>query len=201
MVVLGLLARHGPLTSYEMKQHVAESVGSFWSFPHSQLYAEPQRLAAAGLVGVEVEQGGRRRRTYSILPPGAAALEDWISQPSGDPTEIRDLGLLKLFFASPDRGESLAALARARLEFHNETLRTFEGYHASMTPPEPESHGSPVPPNPEESGAGGPASISPPLMVLECGLTVHRAMAAFWESVLRRAEHPDFAEHPEQSAG
>ena len=46
-LVLGLTVRHGPVTSYELKQRVQESLGNFWSFPHSQLYAEPERLALA----------------------------------------------------------------------------------------------------------------------------------------------------------
>ncbi len=195
MVVLGLLARHGPLTSYEMKRHVAESVGSFWSFPHSQLYAEPQRLADAGLVAVEVEKGGRRRRTYSVLPAGRQALEGWITEPSGDPTEIRDLGLLKLFFAAPDRTGSLGDLARARLRFHTDTLRTFEGYRAALSPPpdgdrtaaRPDSTAGPSRPA-DEQGADQEVPLSAPLMVLECGLAVHRTMAEFWESVIERTD-------------
>ena len=68
---------------YDMKQFVARSIGYFWSFPHSQLYAEPVRLAAAGLLTEEVEQGGRKRRTYRLARTGRKALERWLAEPDG----------------------------------------------------------------------------------------------------------------------
>ncbi len=70
-VVLGFAARESPVTSYDLKQMVASSVGYFWPFPHSQLYAEPARLASAGLLDEEVEDHGRRRRLYRITPSRA----------------------------------------------------------------------------------------------------------------------------------
>jgi len=48
----------GPSTPYDLKRFVQLSVGNFWPFPHTQLYAEPARLAEAGLL----EETGRRRR-------------------------------------------------------------------------------------------------------------------------------------------
>ena len=47
-VVLGLVARAGEATPYDLKQIVAATIGGFFSIPHSQLYAEPERLAGAG---------------------------------------------------------------------------------------------------------------------------------------------------------
>ena len=61
-IVLGLLeAADGEATPYDLKQAVAASVGNFWSIPHSQLYAEPERLARAGYLTEERETHGRRR--------------------------------------------------------------------------------------------------------------------------------------------
>ena len=48
-LVLGLLAREGPSTPYDLEQHVRATLGNFWSFPHTLLYSEPPRLAALGL--------------------------------------------------------------------------------------------------------------------------------------------------------
>ena len=44
-LVLGLVAREGPSTPYDLKRHVAATIGHFWSFPHALLYKEPPRLA------------------------------------------------------------------------------------------------------------------------------------------------------------
>ena len=51
----------GPCTPYDLKARVAGSVGNFWSVPHSQLYAEPDRLVTRGLVDMTQEESGRRR--------------------------------------------------------------------------------------------------------------------------------------------
>ena len=49
-LVLGLLAREGPSTPYDLEQHVKATLGNFWSFPHTLLYSEPPRLGTLGLV-------------------------------------------------------------------------------------------------------------------------------------------------------
>ncbi|HEV2781712.1 MAG TPA: PadR family transcriptional regulator [Actinophytocola sp.] len=116
-VVLGMLC-HGPATSYDLKQRIAYTIGNFWAFAHSQLYDEPMRLVADGLVTESVEQGGRRKRTYSITRAGRKALRDWLATPTREQTEVRDLGLLKLFFAAFGEREDLIQLARDRYESH-----------------------------------------------------------------------------------
>ena len=72
--VLGLLAREGPSTPYDLERHVAATLGNFWSFPHTRLYTEPTRLAALNLVTETRETDGRRRRVFAITPAGAAAV-------------------------------------------------------------------------------------------------------------------------------
>jgi PadR family transcriptional regulator AphA len=116
-VVLGMLC-HGPATSYDLKQRIGYTIGNFWAFAHSQIYDEPARLLSDGLVSEIVEQGGRRKRTYSITRAGRKALRDWLATPTVEQTEVRDLGLLKLFFASFGDRENLLQLARDRHESH-----------------------------------------------------------------------------------
>src|SRR4029453_18567908 len=87
-LVLGLLAREGPSTPYELEQHVRATLGNFWSFPHTLLYSEPPRLAALGLATETREAGGRRRRVFEITPAGVDALTDWLDQPSDAPAEL-----------------------------------------------------------------------------------------------------------------
>lgn len=117
-VVLGCLALAGPATPYGVKQTVAGSIGYFWSFPHSQLYSEPERLARAGLVTEQREDSGRRRRTYAITDAGLAALKAWVMTPTDELPQIRDIGMLKLYFGSMADGEQLAELARVRTDAH-----------------------------------------------------------------------------------
>ncbi len=69
-VVLGSIALRGSSTSCDLKRFAELTLGHFWSFAHSQLYAEPDRLARAGLLSEDREQDGRRRCTYTITPVG-----------------------------------------------------------------------------------------------------------------------------------
>ena len=124
-VVLGLLS-FGPATSYELKSRVAGTIGYFWAFAHSQLYDEPARLAADGLVTESVEDSGRRRRTYAITPAGEQALRDWLATSTRDQTEVRDLGLLKLFFGSRATPEDLLRLAHDQHSAHRDMAEEYE---------------------------------------------------------------------------
>lgn len=156
-IVLGLIGLFGPGTSYDLKRWADESVGYFWTFPRSQLYAEPQRLAALGLLREEQEAGGRRRRVYSLTESGRAALRDWLQRPAGFP-ELRDLGLLKLFFRAQGRPADVTRLAAEQLSLHQARLAEYERLCSS-----------------------GEASARQPLGM---GLLYERASIAFWQEVL-----------------
>jgi DNA-binding PadR family transcriptional regulator len=124
-LVLGLLAREGPSTPYDLERHVQATVGNFWSFPHTLLYSEPPRLAALGLVTETPETHGRRRRVFAITPAGMEALSAWLDRPSGAPTEIRDPGLLQLFFADLASDEARLLLAERQLAIHQARLAAY----------------------------------------------------------------------------
>ena len=80
-------------------------------FPHTQLHAEPARLAQAGLLEETREETGRRRRHYTITTAGSRRLAEWLSDPVRSPTEYRDLGLLKFFFSELAQPGDVFALA------------------------------------------------------------------------------------------
>jgi DNA-binding PadR family transcriptional regulator len=160
-LVLGAVARRGPSTPYELKQMVADTVGNFWSFPHSQLYSEPQRLAERGLLSEQREEGGRRRRVFSITDAGLTALRQWLATPTPELTEIRDVALLKLFFGGLGEVEDVAALARSQQRAHEDKLAVYQRL-ASRPPPARDEHG---------------------LATLRLGLAYERAAAEFWRSI------------------
>lgn len=125
-LVLGLLAREGPSTPYQLKRHVASTIGHFWSFPHALLYKEPARLAHLGLLTEEREMVGRRRRLFTITDPGREALRIWLSHPARHPTELRDLALLQLFFADLESTAATLAIADEQLARHRLQLAGYE---------------------------------------------------------------------------
>ncbi len=126
-LVLGLLAREGPSTPYDLKRHVAATIGHFWSFPHALLYKEPARLVELGLLTEERELGGRRRRLFSITEPGRRALQSWLGRPARHPTELRDLGLLQLFFADLESSTVRLAIADEQVALHTAQLAAYDG--------------------------------------------------------------------------
>lgn len=125
-LVLGLLAREGPSTPYDLKRHVAATLGHFWSFPHALLYAEPPRLVNMGLATEDREHHGRRRRTFTITPEGADAVREWLGRPSLESTELRDPGLLQLYFADLGSSDTPRIIAREQLALHRATLGIYE---------------------------------------------------------------------------
>ena len=125
-LVLGLLAREGPSTPYDLERHVKATLGNFWSFPHTLLYSEPPRLAVRGFVTETRENDGRRRRVFTITSAGTSALSAWLDRPSGAPTELRDLGLLQLFFADLASPESRLRLAEQQLAIHRAKLLSYQ---------------------------------------------------------------------------
>jgi DNA-binding PadR family transcriptional regulator len=155
IIVLGLLEL-GEATPYELKVRVAASVGNFWSVPHSALYAEPERLAKAGLAEERRERGGRRRRVFSITDAGRRALAEWRAEPTSDPAELRDPALLKLFF-----GADPARMAAAQLPLHRERLARYEDISALD----------------DGSGPRGP------FLALEAGIRHEHEWIAFWEEL------------------
>lgn len=126
-IVLGLIEAAGSSTPYELKSLVAASVGNFWSVPHSQLYAEPARLAAAGYLAEDREDGGRRRRTFSLTAAGRAALDAWRAEPTAELPELRDPALLKLFF-----GADPATVAPLQLAGHEAQLATYRALYREL---------------------------------------------------------------------
>jgi len=126
-VVLGLLSRDGPSTAYELKSAVGRGIAHFWPFPHSQIYAETERLARMGLLAEEREHGGRRRRVYRIAAPGQAALRGWLADPGASEVQYRSLALLKLFFGQfASSADDVARLAAAQVDAYREMLSIYE---------------------------------------------------------------------------
>ncbi len=133
-LVLGLVGHLGAPTSYDLKKAVAETIGGFWSVPHSQLYAEPARLSALGLLHEEQEPAGRRRRTFTLTDTGRAELDAWLARPSDEGTELRDLSLLKLYFGAQAGEGAVRRVAERAAAVHR---RRLAGYEALVSSPPP----------------------------------------------------------------
>jgi PadR family transcriptional regulator, regulatory protein AphA len=157
-IVLGLLEAAAPheVTPYDLKQMMAVSIDNFWSTPHAQVYREPERLATGGYVRERREDAGRRRRFYAISDRGRAALSAWRAEAPDDLPELRDAGVLKLFF-----GADPEVVAEHQIAVHRAKLAEYEALRAQIL------------------------DIVPPgqLRALDVGIAHERAMMAIWAEI------------------
>ena len=184
-LVLGLIAREGPSTPYDLKRHVTATIGHFWTFPHALLYKEPARLTQLGLLTEEREAGGRRRRLFMTTVAGRQALRAWLARPAGQPTELRDLGLLQLFFADLEPATT-GAIAEEQLALHRAQLAVYEAGRTA----EPKGLRTTTPTVEHWRG-----------VTLRMGLLYERAAVEFWAAVAAREPTPASAKTRGRSKG
>ena len=157
-IVLGLLSWAEKATPYELKQ-MAAPLSDLWSVQHTQLYGEPARLAKAGYLTEQQEPTGRRRKTYALTKKGREALAEWLNGPTSAFTELRDPGLLKLYF-----GADPQAVAVEQAELHRRKLSEYEAFVAHGRPEEAEG----------------------PWLALQAGLAHEREWVRYWEKLEKR---------------
>lgn len=160
VVVLGLVRAAGSATPYDLKAGVAGSLGYFWEFPHSQLYAAPDKLVQRGLLRVEQEDGGRRRKSYSTTSDGEAALTSWLADPPTELPEYRIPALLGIFFGADER-----AIAERMVPLHRERLAEYERIMAAA----------------DAAPADAPQG---PRKALRAGMLAERAWLEYYEELL-----------------
>jgi PadR family transcriptional regulator, regulatory protein AphA len=132
-VILGALHLR-PRSGYEIKGLVDHSTRFFWAASYGQIYPELRRLEERGLIqGASEPRGGRRRRVYRLKPAGRRALREWLLAPELT-YEVRDEGLLKLFFASAlDDDEALELVRETRMQ-KEAVLERLRGVERGLPP-------------------------------------------------------------------
>jgi PadR family transcriptional regulator AphA len=128
-VVLGMV-RLGARSGYEIKQTVEQSIRFFWTISQVQIYPSLVQLEQAGLITGRADPRGKRpRRLYEITGAGETVLEQWLRRAEPMPFELRDIGMVKLFFADVlDRRDALELLnaVRGRSQERVAALRDIE---------------------------------------------------------------------------
>jgi PadR family transcriptional regulator, regulatory protein AphA len=162
-VILGAVST-GPRSGYEIKQLVDKSTRFFWAASYGQIYPELRRLEELGLLsGSSEPRGGRRRRVYRVTAEGRRALAEWLASDEFV-YEVRDEGLLRLFFADAlDTDEAVALVRRVRAD-KQAVLDRLRGIEAGLPP-----------------GARGSRTL-----VLEYGIDMHRWMVDWLADAERR---------------
>ena len=111
-LMLGMV-RLGATSGYAIKQAVDRSTRFFAPISLAQVYPELARLDRGGLLTRhENPRGAVARSAYELTPDGEDALIAWLRSPRHAPTEFRDEGLLRLFFADALNAEDQLELVR-----------------------------------------------------------------------------------------
>lgn len=131
-VILGMVRRE-PRSGYEIKAMVDRTTRFFWAASYGQIYPELKKLSEAGLVvGIDSPTGGRRRTVYEITADGEEELKAWLRQPP-ETFEMREEGLLKLFFAGALPREEAVEILRAMRAHREAVLAQFRAMHAEKS--------------------------------------------------------------------
>jgi PadR family transcriptional regulator, regulatory protein AphA len=135
--ILGLLAVR-PFSAYELAQQIHRGLRYMQPASERNLYAEPKRLTAAGLVRMRREQVGRRSRTiYEITPAGRDALRRQLATPPAPP-QLEFEALQRLIFADQGSKQDLLAALDTTSEqvqqLLEDGLQQTRGYQADGGP-------------------------------------------------------------------
>ena len=123
-VVLSVLSLR-PHSTYDITRQMRLTMHYMWPRAESNVYAEPQRLVAAGLATSSIEWNGQRRRTmYSITEAGRAALGGWLAAASAR-QRYECEALVKVLFAENGSREDLLASIRDLGRDATESLEHF----------------------------------------------------------------------------
>jgi PadR family transcriptional regulator, regulatory protein AphA len=135
-VILGMVSREAR-SGYEIKAAVDGSTRFFWAASYGQIYPELKRLSEAGLVeGADAPRGERKRTVYAITDAGMEALTEWLRQPP-QTAEMREEGLLKLFFSGVLPPENATATLRAMREQRRELAERLRGMESEAAEKDP----------------------------------------------------------------
>lgn len=125
-VVLGMIAT-GRRSGYAMSRTAKEATRHFWAASDGQIYPQLKKLSDDGYIAGEREsQGGRERVVYSLTKKGREALDDWLNSGAKAHYELRDEGLLRLFFAEELSVEQLRAQIDAMRHRHRRAFEHLE---------------------------------------------------------------------------
>ncbi len=124
-VILGML-KLGVRTGYDIKKAIDVSTKFFWSASYGQIYPELKRLRESGLVRARSQPRGKVKRTeYTLTKAGERALHEWLTDTESSMYELRDEGLLRLFFGDLVTTDDVLANLRARREVLELVLTRF----------------------------------------------------------------------------
>jgi PadR family transcriptional regulator AphA len=123
--LLGLLSL-GPMSGYDIRQLIPQSIGHFWSESYGQIYPGLKWLAAAGLAAKKTERkkGSPDRHVYSLTAEGRERLRTWLKLPVAEVVPRNEL-LLKLFFGEQVSTSVSREHVQTYLALHQQKMQVY----------------------------------------------------------------------------
>lgn len=130
--ILGLL-HHEPLSGYDIRKRIENSIGYFWDAGYGQIYPSLRKMADEGLVTAETEKNEGRpdRKVYALTKKGEDALRKWLEEPAAR-EHVRYEILLKLFFGGLVPAERNIETIQDFQERYQGELATLELYSRDL---------------------------------------------------------------------
>ena len=126
LAILGLLKERS-MHGYQLKKHLADTLGGFWQVSYGSLYPALKRLQREGAVEMifPKEQVGRRKNVYRITPAGEALFAELLERAGQDATADQGFSVRFAFFQylKPETRIRLLERRRAYLESRWSTIK------------------------------------------------------------------------------
>src|SRR5947208_929007 len=126
LAILGLLKERS-MHGYQLKKHLADTLGGFWQVSYGSLYPALKRLQRDGAVEMifPKDQVGRRKNVYRITPAGEELFAELLERAGQDATADDGFSVRFAFFQylKPETRIRLLERRRAFLESRWATLK------------------------------------------------------------------------------
>ena len=126
LAILGLLKERS-MHGYQLKKHLADTLGGFWQVSYGSLYPALKRLQREGAVEMifPKQQVGRRKNVYRITPAGEALFADLLERAGQEATADDGFSVRFAFFQylKPETRIRLLERRRAYLESRWSTIK------------------------------------------------------------------------------
>jgi len=124
-----------PMSGYDIRSYVQQSIGFFWQESYGQIYPGLRRLHEKKLISKKQarETRGPKRYVYSITAKGKATLAEWLAT-EPDPELVRHELLLKLYFGDMGSREDQIQHLEALEKRQRARLAQFEAIDRDVLP-------------------------------------------------------------------
>ncbi len=134
-IILGIMrARKGMVTGKQITDFVQQDLGEFWQVAHSQVYPELKRMTAEGLITCHAVPGNDKEKQYALTEEGRVNLDQWLSVPSYETPQQKDIFSIKMFFIQDKADPRVRTLLEEQIDKVEKHLRHLEGRMAELFP-------------------------------------------------------------------